>query len=110
MNFGMAAADLAVFDSAPGQWQNHCMPSDSETVLQILDQIRECGGIAGVNFHQGPDRPARYPTKTILAAVRALADAHEIEGHLELARDLRAMLAEAHPDLPIEIEFPGTRH
>jgi hypothetical protein len=99
-----------VFDSARGQWQTYYMSADDEIVLQILDEIRECGGIAGVNFLQGPDRPARYPTETILAAVRALAVAHEIEGDSELARDLRAMLAEADPDLPIEIEFPITRH
>jgi hypothetical protein len=32
-----------------------------------------------VTFHQGSDRPARYSTNAILAAVRALADACEIE-------------------------------
>ena len=32
-------------------------------------------GIGGMSVHQGSDRPARYSTKAILAAVRALADA-----------------------------------
>ena len=32
-----------------------------------------------MTFHQGSDRPARYSTNAILAAVRALADACEIE-------------------------------
>jgi hypothetical protein len=80
---------------------------DDEDVFQILTEIRERGGKAGVAFHQGIDRTARYPTKKVLAAVRVLADMHETEGPSELAHDLRAMLAELSPDLPIEIEFPG---
>ena len=75
-------------------------------MFQILTEIRERGGKAGVAFHQGIDRTARYPTKKVLAAVRVLADMHETEGPSELAHDLRAMLAELSPDLPIEIEFP----
>jgi hypothetical protein len=81
--------------------------SNDNAVLQILDEIHERGGTAGVNFHQGSDSTARYPTKAVLAAVRALADAHEIEGHTQLAAELRAMLEQADPDLPIEIEFPA---
>jgi hypothetical protein len=79
---------------------------DDEDVFQILTEIRERGGKAGVAFHQGIDRTARYPTKKVLAAVRVLADMRETEGPSELAHDLRAMLAELSPDLPIEIEFP----
>jgi hypothetical protein len=41
--------------------------------------------------------------------VRALADAHEIEGHAQLAGELRAMLEQSDQDLPIEIEFPAAR-
>jgi hypothetical protein len=81
--------------------------SNDNAVLQILDEIRERSRTAGVSFHQGPGRPAQYSTKAILAAVRALADAHEIEGDAQLAAELRAMLDQADPNLPIEIEFPG---
>jgi hypothetical protein len=84
------------------------MPSSNDNVvLQILDEIRARGRAAGLSFHQGPGRPARYSTKAVLAAVRALADAHEIEGHTQIAADFRTMLEQADPDPPIQIEFPG---
>jgi len=72
----------------------------------VLNARNGSGDKAGVAFHQGIDRTARYPTKKVLAAVRVLADVHETEGHSELGHDLRAMLPELSPDLPIEVQFP----
>jgi hypothetical protein len=36
-------------------------------------------------YTRGPERPARYPTREILAAAPAIAEAHEREGHPQLA-------------------------
>ena len=68
-------------------------------------RIAKHGRKAGVTFHQSPAATARYPTEAILTAVRMLADNAEAD-HSPTAADLRAMLDQADPSLPIEIQFP----
>jgi hypothetical protein len=82
--------------------------SDDTVVTEIIREIVKHGASAGVTFRQtvGGNTTARYPTEAVLTAVRMLAEAADAD-RSPMGAELRAMIEQVDPNLPIEIVYPG---